>query len=193
MKNKAGKSKSKSKAVTKRSVKPTSPGLSAAYGIAKRSTPNSKFTDEQRLPLIAELRDRIAEGESVRDIIKSWRKVDPKHEYYPQSRMVRTWVLLGHKPGASEIEQRFTAMYRDAQALRAETIHDEIYEIADEPCETSVDATRNKTRIWARMWSLGKLAPKTYGDKIQQEHTVQASPVSEALIKITEVYMRKHE
>ena len=148
----------------------TSPDYRSVYDVTAKKHP-CRFTDKQRLAITAEMCDRMAEGESVRAIIRCWRVIDPEHLCYPDTRTVRRWVMRGHRPGATELERQFAAMYREGMELRAETIHDEIYEIADEPCESNVECYRAKTRIWARMWSLGKMAPKVYGDKIQQEHT----------------------
>jgi hypothetical protein len=75
-----------------------------------------------------------------------------------------------------------TNQYARACELRAEAIFEDILEIAD---ETSGDkkytdagevidseyVARSRVKIDARKWMLGKMQPKKYGDKIQQEHS----------------------
>jgi hypothetical protein len=110
---------------------------------------------------------RIAEGESLRQILKT--------EGMPAQSTVYEW-LLRHPP--------FTEQYTRAREEQADTLADEIIHIADEQPEIVV-VTDKKTgaviehkldnafllwqrnRIDARKWTAMKLKPKKYGDRMQ--------------------------
>lgn len=73
-----------------------------------------------------------------------------------------------------------TNQYARACELRAESIFEDILEIADESSGDKkytdtgevIDSefvARSKVKIDARKWMLGKMQPKKYGEKIQQE------------------------
>lgn len=73
--------------------------------------------------------------------------------------------------------------YARAMDLRADRMADDILRIADEGLnDTYVDAqgntrtdtdviARSKLRVDARKWLAGKMAPKKYGDKVENIHT----------------------
>ncbi len=76
------------------------------------------------------------------------------------------------------------ARYERARELRADVIFDEIVAISDEKdvkarynedeVTLELDSTavaRNRLRVDARKWAAAKLRPKTYGDKVTNEHT----------------------
>jgi hypothetical protein len=87
-------------------------------------------------------------------------------------------------------DAEFRDQYARARETQADTLFDEIADIADEECtmvrrskhqpssdepdgevEVVFDATavaRNRLRVDARKWMAGKLRPKVYGDKIEQ-------------------------
>lgn len=76
----------------------------------------------------------------------------------------------------------FADMYARARARQAETMLDEILEIADDSSNDTVitdfgprpDAewiSRSKLRVDARKWAMSKLAPKKYGDSKQLDLT----------------------
>lgn len=82
------------------------------------------------------------------------------------------------------LEEGFSEQYTRAKEEQADTLADEIVEIADEregraivAGEESVvvfDSTavaRNRLRVEARKWVAAKLKPKRYGDKQAIEHT----------------------
>lgn len=76
--------------------------------------------------------------------------------------------------------ETFREQYAGAREVQADTLADEILDIADDVTldiqqNTQVHERaqheavhRSKVRIDARKWLAGKLAPKKYGDKIQQ-------------------------
>lgn len=67
--------------------------------------------------------------------------------------------------------------YARACEIRADKIFEEIIEISDHSEEDHTPFTggnvirRDQLKIDARKWMLGKMNPKKYGDKIQQEHS----------------------
>lgn len=108
---------------------------------------------------------RIAEGESLREIVKT--------EGMPDRTTVYDWLLR---------DETFANQYTRAREEQADTLADEILAIADENPE--VDYIRDKhgavidikidsgyvsyqkQRIEARKWIAMKLKPKKYGDKL---------------------------
>ncbi|RAU21131.1 hypothetical protein CU669_15140 [Paramagnetospirillum kuznetsovii] len=61
--------------------------------------------------------------------------------------------------------------YAHAREVRADVIAEEIIDIAD----TAEDANIARLQIDARKWYAGKVRPKVYGDKIQQDVTMDVS------------------
>jgi hypothetical protein len=111
--------------------------------------------------------DRIAEGESLREIIKT--------EGMPDRVTVYRWLM---------VNEDFRNHYTRAREEQADTYADEIIAIADEQPEI-IAVTDKKTgaliehkldgaflqwqknRIDARKWTAMKLKPKKYGDRMQ--------------------------
>ena len=116
--------------------------------------------------------DRIASGESLRSICRD--------ESMPAKSTVFKWL--------SE-NSDFSDQYARAREDQADFYAEQIVEIADEEVtmikqskhfggegdekvEVVFDPTsvaRNRLRVDARKWYASKLAPKKYGDKVQQE------------------------
>lgn len=102
---------------------------------------------------------RISEGESVRTICKD--------EHMPDAGSIYNWLL-------DDKHKEFFKQYQRARDIQAETMFEEIIEIADETEDKIVgddksDGARvqaRKLRIDARHWHLSKLRPKKYGDKL---------------------------
>ena len=72
--------------------------------------------------------------------------------------------------------------YARACEVRAESIFEDILEIADNSSNDTIYTDkgeipnsewmqRSRLRVDARKWMLGKMNPKKYGEKIQQEHS----------------------
>lgn len=113
---------------------------------------------------------RIADGESLRSICGD--------AYMPSRRTVLHWL-------DDDAHADFCAKYARARELQADLLAAEIVEIADTPeigtksvlKPTGTEITEGdmvehrRLRILARQWYAAKLAPKKYGDKIQQEVT----------------------
>lgn len=110
--------------------------------------------------------ERIADGESLRSIC-----VD---EDMPDKATVFRWLA---------IHEAFRDQYSRARETQAETIFDEMLDIADDGSndwmerknsdgenmgwqENGEAIRRSQLRIAARQWMLGKMAPKKYGDKV---------------------------
>lgn len=117
----------------------------------------SSFTQE----IADEICERLVEGESLRKICRD--------ERFPSVAAVCRWL------GSNEA---FREQYAHARVLQADTLADEIIDIAD---DSSLDTKivgederevlnaefvqRSKLRIDSRKWFAGKLAPKKYGER----------------------------
>lgn len=115
--------------------------------MAKRGRP-TKFTEA----IATEICDRLASGESLRQICKA--------ERMPSESCVRTWAL--------DDREGFYTQYARARDIALDKMADEIIDIAD----GEGDAQTKRIRFDARRWYLSKLAPKRYGDRQQIEHLV---------------------
>jgi len=112
--------------------------------------------------LIEEICERIAEGQSVRDICK-----DPE---MPDRSTLRNWHI-GSKP----IHRHWQKCYAIAREEQADLYADSIIEIADLADEDNANAI--KVRVDARKWVASKLRPKVYGTStsIELNGSVQLS------------------
>lgn len=125
----------------------------------------SKYTQA----LADKICDRIAEGESLRTICNS--------EDMPNKATVLRWL-------ADEQFLAFRDQYARAREAQADKYAEEIIQIADTPIigvttktgdDGKVETTEGdmiqhrRLQVDARKWYASKLAPKKYGDKIQQE------------------------
>ena len=120
---------------------------------------------------------RIAEGESLREIVKD--------AGMPDRSAVYDWLLR---------HPEFADQYTRAREEQADTLADEIIAIADEQPEIVVvkDKTGKvidhkldgayllwqKNRIEARKWTAMKLKPKKYGDKLGLHGVEGAAPIA---------------
>jgi hypothetical protein len=113
--------------------------------------------------------ERLADGESLRSICDA--------EGMPHKATVFRW-LRAH--------EEFRDRYARARETQAETLADEIIDIADDGhndwmkrnfgederwVENGEAIRRSALRIDARKWVAAKLLPKKYGDRVQTEHT----------------------
>lgn len=114
--------------------------------------------------------ERIADGESLRRICTD--------EDMPAKSTVFRWLSLN---------TAFSDQYAKAKEEQAESLFDEILDIADDGRNdymSSVDdegglayklmgenIQRSRLRLDARKWMAGKLRPKKYGEKIEHEHS----------------------
>ena len=111
--------------------------------------------------------DRLSGGESLTSICKE--------DGMPAKVTVFKWIRT---------EPDFANQYAHAREAQAEHYLDEIIQIADDSVldteinpESGNEVTnhdviqRAKLRVDTRKWAMSKLAPKKYGDRIQNEHT----------------------
>lgn len=70
-------------------------------------------------------------------------------------------------------------MYSRARAEQANHYADEALEIADSPATTTEEVQRNRLRVDTRKWLASKLAPRLYGDRVQQDVTVHIDRAEE--------------
>lgn len=68
-------------------------------------------------------------------------------------------------------DEEFSVKWRRARIEQVHSMADEIIEIADEPIASMEEAQRQRARITARQWVMGKWAPRLYGEKLQQDST----------------------
>lgn len=110
--------------------------------------------------------ERIADGESLRAICRD--------ESMPCKSSVFKWL---------SVHALFADQYARAREAQADTMADEILDIADETAFDSIESengglkpnqewiARSRLRVDARKWLAAKMAPKKYGDKLQSEVT----------------------
>lgn len=119
---------------------------------------------------------RIADGESLRSICRD--------EDMPAASTVFKW-LVDIPP--------FSEQYARARETQADSLFDEMLDIADDARNDWMDRRgeedagwvangehiqRSRLRIDARKWMAGKLRPKKYGDKLQHTGADGEGPVT---------------
>ena len=92
--------------------------------------------------------------------------------------------------------------YRNAMNIRNEILADEIIDISDYIDNDNVTdengnvkankewIMRSKLRIHARQWTLSKLMPKKYGDKVEIENTGEIKHIGNLIIEILPVAVK---
>lgn len=110
---------------------------------------------------------RMAEGESLRSICRD--------EGMPDKATVFRWLAK---------HESFRDQYAKAMEARAETLADEIVDIADDGSNDWIERNdpenpgyrengeaiqRSRLRVDARKWVASKLLPKKYGERVTQE------------------------
>jgi hypothetical protein len=122
----------------------------------------SKFTQT----VADQICSRIADGESLRKICAS--------EGMPDMKTVMRWL-------ADDVHEELRQQYARAREAQADKMAEEILEIADDgKNDTYIDdngnvrtdqdvVARSRLRVDARKWLASKMAPKKYGEKVQQE------------------------
>lgn len=111
---------------------------------------------------------RIAEGDSLRKVCSE--------DGMPARSLVHEWLIS---------DTDFADQYTRAREAQADTLFDEILEIADDGRNDTYTAedgsertdqeviARSRLRVDARKWMAGKLRPKKYGDKTEIAHTIR--------------------
>jgi hypothetical protein len=124
----------------------------------------SEFSDELGVAICA----RIAEGDSLVKICKG--------EGMPSVTSVYRWLADDRYAG-------FRELYTRAREDQADTLADQIVDIADDGLNDTYEADdgtrrtdtdviqRSKLRVDARKWVAAKLKPRKYGDRVAHEHS----------------------
>lgn len=112
--------------------------------------------------LLSSICERLASGESLRDICKS--------DGMPTETAVRKWAIKD--------PHGFGSQYAISRNMAMDAMEDDLLEIADAELPrldngaTDSGAVNNKrVRIDTRKWIMSKIAPKRYGDKQSIELT----------------------
>lgn len=135
--------------------------------------PGGRPTDYSQ-ELVDAICERIADGESLRSICSE--------DAMPNRATVFRWL---------SIHKEFSDQYTKAKDEQAETLFDEILDIADDGRNDYMESSddegglafklngehiqRSRLRIDARKWMAGKLRPKKYGEKVELEHSGHVS------------------
>lgn len=122
----------------------------------------SSFTQE----IADEICEGLIEGKSLRSICCG--------DEMPSAGTVCRWLAD---------DEAFREQYERARDAQADTLADEILDIADNTANDTLKSeagveqpntewiTRSRLRVDARKWIASKLKPKKYGDKQEHEHT----------------------
>lgn len=125
--------------------------------------------------------EQIADGISLRSICAQ--------DDMPNRATVFRWLAANNE---------FRDQYTRAREAQADTLFDEILDIADNASNDWMERNgeddrgwtangdhiqRSKLRIEARKWMAGKLRPKKYGDKLELSGDVDAPLVTEIVIR----------
>ena len=111
--------------------------------------------------LAEEIIAHVAQGGSIRGICEAY-------DHLPAPSTFHKWVL----EDVGGIGER----YRLARAIQARGMADDLLAIADDRSrdegeEGRIAVQRDKLRLHARQWILGRVLPREYGDKTQVEHS----------------------
>jgi len=132
--------------------------------------------------LFDDICESIANGESLRSICL--------RDDMPDQRTVHRWLVKDD--GGALCQQ-----YAHAREVQADTIFDEILDIADDAANDWMERAgensegwqlngehiqRSRVRIDARKWMAGKMRPKKYGEKLDVEHSGE--------LKVTQIERR---
>ena len=122
-------------------------------GTPSRQTPKRGRPSTFSKTLARKICERLAAGESLRKICKD--------DNMPHESTVRSWVVDDY--------QGFSTQYARARDIGLDSRADRILEIAEG--SPGSNPQRDRLRFDAERWYLSKLAPKKYGDRLQQEIT----------------------
>jgi len=125
----------------------------------------------------AYITEQLALGRSLRDICRE--------KDMPSEGLVRKWART---------EDEFGTQYARAREIGMDALADEILEIADDTqrdFKTTADGkeivdqeaiNRARLRVDARKWIMSKIAPKTYGEKLDLNHSGSIATLSESAV-----------
>lgn len=119
----------------------------------------AKKTKEEKKQLFDKIVKKVSNGQALRTAIKE-EKMSAETFY--------KWI---------NEDEELAKQYARACESRADAIFEEILSIADDTSQDHTPFTgvnviqRDRVRIDARKWMLGKLMPKKYGDKLDIEQS----------------------
>lgn len=128
------------------------------------------YSEEQKVRAKEIIIERVSNGDSLKMVIESDERV-------PKRMTVYSWL----NPESDYFDNEFSENYARAREERADTIFDEMIEIADDgrndyqeklisegesvPVFNPENVQRSRVRIDTRKWILSRMNPKKYGDK----------------------------
>ncbi|WP_045365369.1 hypothetical protein [Mycoavidus cysteinexigens] len=142
----------------------------------------SKYT----IALATKICERLMVGQSLRSICAQ--------KEMPYQATVYRWLTQS---------ESFRDQYARAREVQADTLADEILDIADDSTrDIKIDeqgnertqheaVQRSKLRVDARKWLAGQLAPKKYGDRIQQNISgANDGPIEQKITVVDEAQVK---
>lgn len=163
---------------TKKPVAKSAAGSARVEPVKKKVGAPSIYTPE----LAAAVCELIAEGKTLREIAAT--------DGMPSVNTIMRWLGEGGIP-------EFGNQYARAREAQADKMAEEILAIADDGLnDTYVDddgkprtdqdvIARSRLRVDARKWLASKMAPKKYGDKVENVHTGANGGPIETSLKVT--------
>lgn len=130
----------------------------------------SKYSDE----MAEKICELIASGMSLRAVCSQ--------DSMPSAVSVCKWL--------SENEE-FSKQYARAREEQADSFADEIIDIADSVAPEAGEVAKAKLQIDARKWKASKMAPKKYGDKVEQQIT--GNLAIQADVKLSDLFLSDEE
>ncbi|MGK3363392.1 ubiquitin carboxyl-hydrolase [Citrobacter portucalensis] len=106
----------------------------------------------------ADICSLLADGESLRKVCE--------RPGIPNKSTVFRWL-------AEHVE--FRDQYAKATETRADSIFEDMFDIADSVNEEAAAVAKARLRIDTRKWALARMNPKKYGDKVTQDIDVKSS------------------
>lgn len=85
----------------------------------------------------------------------------------------------------------FQDQYARAREEQADSFADEIIDIADSVAPETGEVAKAKLQIDARKWKASKMAPKKYGDKVEQQIT--GNLAIQADVKLSDLFLSDEE
>lgn len=130
----------------------------------------SKYSGE----IVERICELIASGMSLRTVCSQ--------DGMPSAFTVCKWL--------SENEE-FSKQYARAREEQADSFADEIIDIADSVAPEAGEVAKAKLQIDARKWKASKMAPKKYGDKVEQQIT--GNLAIQADVKLSDLFLSDEE
>lgn len=124
------------------------------------------YTKEEIEIVFNEICDEIEQGSSLRAALRKDKR--------PSSKTFFEWInedLEKEKQYARATEKRADTIFEDILNIADDNSSDVFYDDEGNERVNNDVIQRAKLRVDARKWMLGKMNPKKYGDKIQQEHS----------------------